>query len=195
MAKEKKNKVWEPEYRYQEIKGQFVDYRGETRDYTMVAVSIPFKETANFGPFGIFGQLKVEKILSVGVAVRCNRDKDNGMGTRIAYGKAVKNLDHVMVATHSGLINTMMVGALLKQEAACFEKNPGAYLKGYDKDRYRYEATGRIAPAELKESEVSANKVSTEKSVTEPVVNVTHVEMPSVVTATDPAPNVKVDAR
>ena len=193
MAKQKKNKVWEPEYRYQEIKGQFVDYRGETRDYTMVAVSIPFKDVAKFGPFGIYGSMPVEKILTIGVAVRCNRDKDNGMGARIAYGKAVKNLDHTLMATHSGLINTTMVGALLQQEAAFFEKDPGMYLKGYDNDRRRYEATGRIAPAELTEAEVNKT-VGTVKVPTVKEVTVTQVEMPTTVTTTT-NPNVKIDAR
>ena len=204
MAKQKKSKnVWEPEYRYQEIKGQFVDYRGETRDYTMVAVSIPYKETAQFGPFGLYGCMPVEKVLTIGVAVRCNRDADNGMGARIAYGKAVKNMDHTILASHSGLINTTMVGALLQQEAAFFEKDPGMYLKGYDNDRRRYEATGRIAPAELTESEAkeSNNKSVVKQQVefkpassTEPTVTVTQVEMPSIVTAVHD-PNVKMDAR
>lgn len=157
MAKNKNNKVWDPEYRYQAIKGQFVDYRGEKRDYTMVAVSVPFTDVAQFGFLGIRGTMPVEKLLVLGVAVRCNRDADNGMGERIAYGKALKKMDHTVMVSHAGLINTTMVGALLQQEAAFFEKDPGMYIAGYNSDKRRFEESGRVAPAELSEDELPSN--------------------------------------
>ena len=91
----------------------------------------------------------ITKMLTIGVAVRCLSDKDNGYGERIAYGKAVKLKNHVLYATHPGMINTKMVKALLEQEAEHFKKDPGSYLAGYNKDKFRYEKTGKIAPAEM----------------------------------------------
>lgn len=143
MAK-KNSKTWEPEYKFESVTGQFVDYAGNTRDYTMVAVSVP----ADMIIANISGFRCVEKVLTIGVAVRSAQDKDNGMGVRIAYGKALKKADHICAVTHAGMINTTMVEALLKQEAAYFEKNPGMYLAGYDKDAERFEQTGRTANAE-----------------------------------------------
>ena len=100
---------------------------------------------------------KVRKILSIGVAVRCNRDKDLGLGEYIAYGKAFRNAfetyGHVLFVTHSGMINTKMVQALLEQESEHFKKDPGSYIKGYNKDRDRYLSTGRVAIAEMSDQE------------------------------------------
>lgn len=143
MAK-KNAKVWDPEFKYQSVSGQFVDYAGNTRDYTMVAVSVPTSMVlANWT-----GYRMCEKVLTIGIAVRSVQDNDNGMGVRIAYGKALKKADHVLAVTHEGMINTTMVDALLAQEASYFEKNPGMYLAGYNDDKERWYKTGRVANAE-----------------------------------------------
>ena len=42
MTKTKKN--FNPEYKYETLSGKFVDYRGNDRDFTMVAVSIPMTD-------------------------------------------------------------------------------------------------------------------------------------------------------
>ena len=101
----------------------------------------------------------VRKMLAIGVAVRCNRDKDLGLGEYIAYGKALRNASsgtgHVMFVSHGGMINTKMVRALLEQEAEHFAKDPGSYIKGYNIDRDRYLKTGHIAMAELTVDEYS----------------------------------------
>lgn len=144
MAK-KNAKVWEPEFKHQSVTGQFVDYAGNTRDFTMVAVSVPVDMLL---VDGTLAYRNCEKVLTIGVAVRSAQDKDNGMGVRIAYGKALKKADHILAVTHEGMINTTMVDALLQQEAAYFAKNPGMYLAGYNDDKERYEKTGRVANAE-----------------------------------------------
>lgn len=147
MAKNKTKKVWEPEFRSQFLSGTFVDYAGNKRNYTMCAVSIPVNgmTATSFG-----SQFYVDKMLSIGVAVRSVRDAENGMGPRIAYGKAVntRSMDHVMFVSHPGMINTTMVDALLKQEAAHFEKDPGTYLAGYNHDKMKFEKTGVAGTAE-----------------------------------------------
>jgi len=114
---------------------------------------------------------KVRKILSIGVAVRCNRDKDLKLGEYIAYGKAFRNAfetyGHVLFVTHSGMINTKMVQALLEQESEHFKKDPGSYIKGYNKDRDRYLSTGRVAIAEMTEQEFNEFQQTNNVTVTE----------------------------
>lgn len=172
MTKTTKN--WCPEYKYESINGNFVDYRGQKRDYTMVAVSIPMygitscyegkynlpynmnttDEIAWYNNYEEFESYEISKMLSIGIAVRCVRDEDTGLGERIAYGKAVKLKNHTLFVSHPGMVNTKMVQALLEQEAAHFEKDPGSYITNYNADRDRYKATGKIAAAELTAEEV-----------------------------------------
>ena len=185
--------------KHETYKGTFTDYRGMSRDFTMVAVSIPVKEdiavfethlafdieaendcreihTFNYNslknypkttqasicePIEMQSRISpVRKMLAIGVAVRCNRDKDLGLGEYIAYGKALRNAGsgtgHVMFVSHGGMINTKMVRALLEQEAEHFAKDPGSYIKGYNIDRDRYLKTGHIAMAELTTEEYNS---------------------------------------
>lgn len=191
MSKKVKTKEWTPEYKYETLSGVFTDYRGNERDFTMVAVSIPMEneyarveKTVEFenemevpdkeyyndkgdvidfepGYTTFFMDEKdviiapVVKMLSVGVAVRCVRDKDTGIGERIAYGKAIKFRNHVLFVSHPGMINTKMVKALLEQEAEHFKKDPGSYLAGYNVDKFKFEKTGKIANVEMTEDEVN----------------------------------------
>lgn len=41
MSKATKKNVWVPEYKFESLDGTFVDYTGNLREFTMVAVSIP----------------------------------------------------------------------------------------------------------------------------------------------------------
>lgn len=106
----------------------------------------------------------VTKMLSVGVATRCVRDThDADLGVRIAYGKALKLLDHSLYVSHPGMINTKMVKALLEQEAEHFKKDPGSYLAGYNEAKARYAKDGKIAEVEMTETEIEdASKTETE---------------------------------
>lgn len=205
--------------KHETFKGTFTDYRGMSRDFTMVAVSIPVKDdelvvqridqVVNIEPENecrqvftydmdyskvdsvpivtqastyevedVFRKISsVRKMLAIGVAVRCNRDKDLGLGEYIAYGKALRNAKsgtgHVMFVSHSGMINTKMVRALLEQEAEHFIKDPGSYIKGYNIDRDRYFKTGHIAMAELTNEEFNTrtNKnIHMGKSDVEPII-------------------------
>ena len=106
----------------------------------------------------------ITKMLSVGVATRCVRDThDADLGVRIAYGKALKLLDHSLYVSHPGMINTKMVKALLEQEADHFKKDPGSYLAGYNDAKARYAKDGKIAEVEMTEVEIEdASKKETE---------------------------------
>lgn len=188
-------------YKFESYQGQFVDYRGTTRDFTMVAVSIPVSDTDSLSVSedvtetiecevpakNILNEetgeittvpaktvkkdidyvervAPVAKILSVGVSVRCDRDKDQNLGVKIAYGRALKykgpEYEHCLFATHAGMINTMMVKAFLEQEAEHFKKNPGSYLDSYNKDKEAYQKTGKIAPVEMTNAEYAKYKAT-----------------------------------
>ena len=194
--KDSKKKKNEMSLKHETIKGTLIDYRGMSRDFTMVAVSIPMKDEFNvyerkpikinpedecrethcynvqyshaeIMPETTFASTydfktvyplelvsPVRKVLSIGVAVRCNRERDNALrGEEVAYGKAVKNAKngtgHLLYVSHEGMINTKMVRALLEQEAEHFAKDPGSYIKVYNLHRDRYNQTGRIARAEM----------------------------------------------
>jgi hypothetical protein len=181
--REEKKKMEMP-LKHETVKGTFIDYRGMERDFTMVAVTIPIKSWNSKVVVSLMEEMyqnqnnanneevetgymytdfaEVRKMLSIGVAVRCNRDKDLGLGEYIAYGKAIRSASepygHVIFVTHTGMINTKMVQALLEQESEHFKKDPGAYIKGYNNDRDRYNKTGKIAIAEMTEDEIQKMK-------------------------------------
>lgn len=205
MKKDVKKKNNEMSLKHETLKGTFIDYRGMSRDFVMVAVSIPVKtemcvvipnedtqynvdledecrevytyelntnnlsQVENIEPittqastmqyYGTCAKIvsPVRKMLSIGVSVRCVRDKDTGRGEEIAYGKAVNNVNkgdaHVLFVSHTGMVNTTMVKALLDQEAEHFAKDPGSYIKGYNAARDRYIKTGVIAQKEMTQEE------------------------------------------
>jgi hypothetical protein len=187
--REEKKKMEMP-LKHETVKGTFIDYRGMERDFTMVAVTIPIKSWNSKVVVSLMEEMyqsknetisnseeietgymytdfaEVRKMLSIGVAVRCNRDKDLGLGEYIAYGKAIRSASepygHVIFVTHTGMINTKMVQALLEQESEHFKKDPGAYIKGYNSDRDRYNKTGKIAIAEMTEDEIQKMKAMEE---------------------------------
>ena len=192
-------KTFKPEFKHETLTGKFTDYRGNERDFTMVAVSIPMKdedaivtrpveyetsyevpaknvlneETGQIGFVPARTETYVDeydevlapvtKMLSIGVAVRCVRDEDKGLGEQIAYGKAITLLNHTLYVSHSGMINTKMVRALLEQEADYFVKDPGSYITGYNADKLRFEATGQIAEAEMTADEIKAHNIQKKK--------------------------------
>lgn len=195
----KTKKTFKPEFKHETLTGKFTDYRGNERDFTMVAVSIPMMdedaivtrpveyETSYEVPAKNVlneetGQIEfvpartekyvdeydevlapVAKMLSIGVSVRCVRDEDKGLGEQIAYGKAITLLNHTLYVSHSGMINTKMVRALLEQEADHFVKDPGSYITGYNADKLRFETTGQIAEAEMTADEIKAHNIQKKK--------------------------------
>ena len=159
MAKAKKSNKFEPEFKYESLTGTFTDYRGNEREFTMVAVSIPVTGLVTTSSEDLDDMFidDIEKKLSVGVSVKCVRDKYNeDLGVKIAYGKAVKLQDHCWFVGHPGMINTAVAKVILEQQAMFFKKNPGLYLKGYNSDKEKYEQSGnvRIAPAEMTAEEM-----------------------------------------
>lgn len=144
-----------PEYRAQYLTDYFTDYAGNKRMFTLCAVTIPevvipsnpginsviydpetytisWKESKDVYP-------TFTKKLKLGISVQCPEDMpDEELGKKIAYGKALKYDNHVMMVTKEGMINTKVVEALLEQEADYFQKNPDSYIAGYKKKMWKY---------------------------------------------------------
>ena len=110
--------------------GEFKDFTGATRQYVMVAVSVP-EDEFEF------------KHVSIGVSVcRPGDTFDPVLGERIATGKAlsIKGDTHMLSATDPGMINSVVVNSLLEQESTYFQQHPERYINGYLKDKQKYDA-------------------------------------------------------
>ena len=142
-----------PEYRAQYLTDYFIDYAGNHRMFTLCAVTVPETTiiSSNTAEHYIIHQdeiiinfddiknLTFPKKLKLGMAVQCPEDDANEeLGKKIAYGKALKYNDHIMMVTREGMINTKLVTALLEQEAEYFKKNPDSYIAGYKKKMWKY---------------------------------------------------------
>lgn len=123
---------------------KFIDNNGIEREFILAAVSIDLRKNesviyseASIGVTTGEAVYDVEKVLCLGIAVRRPEDTFNeALGMEIAKGKALKALTNpnkgkLIFVSHSGLINTHMVEALLEQEALYFKRDPGSYIKGY----------------------------------------------------------------
>lgn len=122
----------------------FTDYTGKERKFIMAAVSMMDDNFVSIKEDGHHIDTD-NKILSIGISVcRPNDEFDEVIGKRISEGKAIKYRSHAIYTTDSGLINEIMVKALLEQEAEYFKVNPGRYLAGYNKDAIKYRESERI---------------------------------------------------
>lgn len=123
---------------------KFIDNNGVEREFILAAVSIDLRKDKSViyseAAIGVTtGETvyDVEKVLCLGIAVCRPEDTFNeALGIEIARGKALKALTNpnkgkLIFVSHSGLINTHMVQALLEQEALYFKRDPGCYIKGY----------------------------------------------------------------
>lgn len=128
--------------------GQFIDYAGRTRSFVMAAVCIElnsvrtsdYKDT-NYSNDDNF----LPKVISIGVSVcRPNDTFDKALGITIAEGKAKKYRYHALYLTDGGMANDKVINALLDQEMMFFQKDPGYYLAGYDKDAAKYAEQERV---------------------------------------------------
>ena len=135
-----------PQYRAQYLTDTFVDYAGRERMFTLCAVSIDLIKK-NYGALvGSYYEevdedsgLEFVKELRLGMAVQDADDMPEAeIGKKVAYGKALTYNDHVLTVTHAGMVNTLMVETLLKQEAEYFKRNPASYIAGYNTYKFRY---------------------------------------------------------
>lgn len=123
----------------------FIDFKGEKHDVVVCALSqTPCCESFVDSKFDPDYEIQVYRTLSLGIAI-CNPvDKFNEeKGKKIAYNKAA-NEEFSLVSTHSGVINTPLVRALLRQEMEHIKKYPGKFIKGYDDAQARYEASNKL---------------------------------------------------
>lgn len=127
--------------------GTFKDYAGNERKYIVAAVSelMPEKSSIMYieeskNDVNLVIQDVVKK-LSLGFAICSPEDKWNEeLGKTIALGKAIKRPARVLYASHTGMINTEVVEAVINQEMRFFESNPGTIIAGYDKSKTQHES-------------------------------------------------------
>ena len=120
--------------------GSFTDFKGTKVNFILAAVSIPSENVVlHKDEDDEVTTIKCDKYLSIGVSVLREGDTYNeAIGKEIAYGKAVTRKDHVLFTSDAGLINNVMVNAILEQEAAYMQVNPGRYIASYDEARDNY---------------------------------------------------------
>lgn len=87
----------------------------------------------------------VRRALRLGVAV-CNPEDnfDEEKGKNSAIGRAM-NSDPVLYASKSGIINSTLVDALLKQELDYVCANPDIIIPGYSESKERYEYNQKMS--------------------------------------------------
>lgn len=133
--------------------GELVDYKGLVHKIVIVATieSLPYyrkHRTHEDEEYSIAHYTEsrgeedykiVRRALRLGISV-CNPedqfDEEKGKGS--ALGRAM-NSDPVLYATKSGIINTTLVNALLKQELEYVCANPDLIIPGYTDSKKRYE--------------------------------------------------------
>ena len=105
----------------------------------------------------------VRRALRLGIAV-CNPDDSfsEEKGKNSAIGRAM-NSNPVLYATKSGIINTTLVDALLRQELDYVCNNPDVVIPGYtdSKKRYEYNQKMQAKINELSDSEKSCLEILT----------------------------------
>jgi hypothetical protein len=121
------------------LQGTFKDYAGIERPYIFCAVSVieeGWVVTENDN------EDLIVKTLRIGLSVVHEVDLEKSteeLGKQIAYGKAMSSKAcSVLYSNNSGLINTAVVEALLRQEEKHFLNNPGKYIAGYEKARINH---------------------------------------------------------
>lgn len=119
--------------------GTFVDFKGNKREYTMCAISLPISETDDNA-----GNDEVKQ-LRLGIAVRREGDEYvRGIGMTEAERKAMENPFNIIRSTTVGVINQEVVESILNQEGKFFEANPGKYLATYSADKMNWEDEQKV---------------------------------------------------
>ena len=130
------------------IKDEFTDYRGKVHKFIVAAMS----QEAD-GYLDLYDEegdvedtVAIVKAVKIGVSVcNPNDEYDEGKGMRIAIGKANSSNDYALFSTIPGMINTVVVDSLLKQEAHFIKENPGRVIPGYLEEKTKYEYRMMIA--------------------------------------------------
>ena len=80
---------------------------------------------------------------------------DEEKGKMIAINKARNSSDYALYATLPGMINTVVVNALVAQEIAFIKNNPARVIPGYIEEKEKFEKRQEFAKklAELTEEE------------------------------------------
>lgn len=145
------------------INDSFVDYEGKTHYFTIAAISkmlpnvvseLDTEYAEQMSKSSVFYDVEtyiedygmhdtfcmgIQKALYLGISICNPTDEYNPIvGEKKAIARA-NNSEPVLLATKPGTINSMMVQALLKQEAKYLKDNPSQFIKGYAEKKAKYE--------------------------------------------------------
>ena len=136
---------------------EFTDFRGEIHKFVVAAVSMQVDaEVEIYNDSEVAEWIPTGKAVKLGVAI-CNPTDafDEEKGKMIAINKARNSSDYALYATLPGMINTVVVNALVAQEIAFIKNNPARIIPGYIEEKEKFEKRQEFAKklAELTEEE------------------------------------------
>ena len=139
------------------VVSEFTDFRGIIHKFVVAAVSTQVEaEVEIYNDSEVAEWIPTEKAVKLGVAI-CNPTDtfDEEKGKMIAINKARNNSDYALYATLPGMINTVVVNALVAQEIAFIKNNPARIIPGYIEEKEKFEKRQKFTKklAELTEEE------------------------------------------
>lgn len=134
------------------ITDSFIDYKGEEHKIVVCAISsTPESIDDGYGKLAVANVCEeycysdttqyIERMVSIGYSV-CNPEDtfNEDKGKLIAFHKALNNFSKpVLCSPVKGVVNKILIKALLKQEIKFVKENPEKVIKGYDDSKARYE--------------------------------------------------------
>ena len=139
------------------VVSEFTDFRGIIHKFVVAAVSTKVEaEVEIYNDSEVAEWIPTGKAVKLGVAI-CNPTDafDEEKGKMIAINKARNSSDYALYATLPGMINTVVVNALVAQEIAFIKNNPARIIPGYIEEKEKFEKRQEFAKklAELTEEE------------------------------------------
>ena len=139
------------------VVSEFTDFRGIIHKFVVAAVSTKVEaEVEIYNDSEVAEWIPTEKEVKLGVAI-CNPTDtfDEEKGKMIAINKARNSSDYALYATLPGMINTVVVNALVAQEIAFIKNNPARVITGYIEEKEKFEKRHEFVKklAELTEEE------------------------------------------
>ena len=139
------------------VVSEFTDFRGIIHKFVVAAVSTQVEaEVEIYNDSEVAKWIPIGKAVKLGVAI-CNPTDtfDEEKGKMIAINKARNSSDYALYATLPGMINTVVVNALVAQEIAFIKNNPARVIPGYIEEKEKFEKRQEFAKklAEFTEEE------------------------------------------
>lgn len=135
---------------------EFVDFEGKVHKFVLCALSKVDPECDVTKDEFVIPSTRT---VTLGVSVCNTADEYNEeFGKKIAYNRAASNkFVPAIVSTVPGVINTLVVRALLRQEADYIKRDPNSIIAGYDEKAKKFKTR--------KDAEECYNAMTTEEQM------------------------------